>query len=165
MARHYGIGFVLEPPGHPGPTGATYVRTIAGEPLSACPAPPWPPSPRAAPPPTARPVPLASTRPTYSSITVTTHSPVASTLYVHEDAYPGWHVSVDGHPQAFSLHDGVMLKIDVPAGTHVVTLRYLPASFEWGVALAAAVALGLSTWVALDVRRRRQATREAPAAQ
>jgi hypothetical protein len=157
VARHFGIGFVLEPPGHAGPTGTTYVTTIDGEPLYRVPGAALATlAPRGAPADGAGSLPLRTTRPTYASIQLTTRSARATTLYVHEEAYPGWHVSVDGHPTAFSLYDGVMLKLDLPAGSHVVTLRYQPASFLWGIALALAAALGLTTWLALDARRGRR---------
>jgi len=159
VARHYGVGFVLEPPGAPGPSGTTYVTTIDGEPLYKVPGAGLATlEDRGSPADNVDATAVPVIRPTNSTMRVVTRRDHATTLYVREEAYPGWHVTVDGRPRPFSLFDGVMMKIDLPAGRHVVTLRYLPASFLWGIVVALTTALLLGTWAVVDAlghRRRR----------
>ena len=76
----------------------------------------------------------------------------------------GWTATVDGRPAPLVSVDGALMGVFVPAGDHVVRLRYLPKSFVagaavTGIALAAAVvALVVPAWLS----RRRSGARTAP---
>jgi hypothetical protein len=69
-------------------------------------------------------------------------------LVVAQPWYPGWHATIDGEPAPLLRANSAFLALDVPAGTHEVELTYRPASWIWGLRLAAAgLALALaSVW-------------------
>jgi hypothetical protein len=72
----------------------------------------------------------------------------------------GWTATVDGHDAPVVRTDGLVLGIPVPAGEHVVRLRYRPPGLPLG---AAASAGSLLVLLAVDpVRRRVIARREHP---
>ena len=83
-------------------------------------------------------------------------------LVVSEIAFPGWRAFVDGVETPILRADYMLLGVEVPAGSHQVTLSYEPWSARIG-ALATALGLaGLLTVLALWLRRglgRRVATR------
>lgn len=57
--------------------------------------------------------------------TITTSSPVPAVLTVRTFFFPGWRATVDGRATAIeAAHDSGMMKIDVPAGTHEVRVRF-----------------------------------------
>ena len=67
-----------------------------------------------------------------------------SLLVVSMNRSAGWTATVDGRPTPLVSVDGALMGVFVPAGDHVVRLRYLPKSFVvgaavTGIALAAAV--------------------------
>ena len=157
MARHFGVAFVLEPPGAPGPPGTTFVKTIRGEGLFSVPGGGLATlSAQGAPLDDAGAHVLSVARPAFSKLVIDARAAVPSTLYVHEEASAGWHVSVDGRPVPFARYDGVMLKITLTKGNHHVALSYLPASFTWGVVLALLTLVALGGWIAVDRRRPRR---------
>ena len=57
---------------------------------------------------------------------------------------PGWHGSIDGKPLPLQAFSGIMMQSRVPAGRHVIVLRYWPDAFSAGLVLAALSALGLA---------------------
>jgi uncharacterized membrane protein YfhO len=74
---------------------------------------------------------------------------------------PGWHASIDGRPVPLSRFAGVMLQVDVPAGKHTVDLYYWPATFTFGIVLAAGAAAGLiASLIVSRARRRRDPSTE-----
>jgi hypothetical protein len=78
---------------------------------------------------------------------------VASELW-----YPGWRAEVDGGERRIMRADGVLRAVEVPAGTHRVTMTYRPT--HWGAAVAASAAgvlLLAGVSLAALVRRRRRA--------
>ena len=81
-----------------------------------------------------------------------------SLLAVAESYYPGWNATLDGRPipilRANYLSQGVV----VPAGKHVIEMKYEPASFRNGVILSVAGLfglLGLFVWWRRGVRTHR----------
>jgi len=81
-------------------------------------------------------------------ITCTTTSD--QTLIIHEYAFPGWEATVDGQQQ--SLERTGFLTVDVPSGTHKISLRYRP----WTLIITSVLSLvgwiaafSLLIWVAL----------------
>ncbi len=83
---------------------------------------------------------------------MTTTSTHPTELYVHVTDAPGWHVDVDGRSVGFDSWNGLMIRLDLLAGHHVVLLSYLPASFQWGIVFAGFAVLGLVAWVVLEMR-------------
>ncbi len=73
-------------------------------------------------------------------------------------AWPGWKAKVDGEAAPTIPYNHAFLAVRVPAGTHRLTLRYLPDGFVYGAALSAG-ALAVSAFVLL--RRRRSGPRDA----
>ena len=86
-----------------------------------------------------------------SSISMHTSSRIATTLYLHVTDDPGWHLSVDGRPAALHHWNGLMMDVQLPPGRHVITVNYLPESFDFGLALAAVAAVALSAWILLEM--------------
>ena len=78
---------------------------------------------------------------------MTTTSTHPTELYVHVTDAPGSHVDVDGRSVGFDSWNGLMIRLDLLAGHHVVLLSYLPASFQWGIVFAGFAVLGLVAWV------------------
>ena len=80
-------------------------------------------------------------------------------LIVNESWAPGWRAAVDGQPVALWRANYLVQSVGVPAGTHIVTLRYDPGSVRWGLVIsltATAVAGASAAGYLLAVRRRRR---------
>ncbi len=82
-----------------------------------------------------------------------TRADAMSLLAVSMNGSSGWTATVDGRPTPIVAVDGALMGVFVPAGDHVVRLRYLPRSFVAGAAVtgtalaAAMVALVAPVWV------------------
>jgi Bacterial membrane protein YfhO len=159
-ARTYGVGFVLEPRGTPGPTGAVFDRVIDGESLYRVPAAGLATvsasgagGARFA----AAGRPVAATRPSPRSVRVVTDATRPEVLRLHLSAVPGWLATIDGHPLALEPYATVMLQARVPAGHHVIELSYWPRTFTLGIGLAALSVLGLAGGLVVGTVRRRRA--------
>lgn len=69
--------------------------------------------------------------------------------------YPGWEAAVDGNPVEILRADATFRAVAVPAGEHVVVLRYKPRSFLLGAGLSAAtIVLGAVAAVLLLGKRK-----------
>jgi uncharacterized membrane protein YfhO len=55
--------------------------------------------------------------------------------------YPGWNAWIDDTPTKLFPTDLLFRGVYVPAGEHLVELRYQPASFLYGVLISSAAAL------------------------
>jgi len=159
-ARRYGVGFVLEPKGAPGPPGAQFDASIGDEGLYRIPgaaAATLTPLPTGAGPSnvTAVGTPVAVSYPGPSEWRIVTKTTEPELLELRLTDVPGWHASLDGKPLGLERFSGIMLQAHIPAGSHVVELRYWPESFTVGLACAAASAAGLALAVAVGWRRRR----------
>jgi hypothetical protein len=75
-----------------------------------------------------------------------------TTLVVADPFFPGWRFRLDGRAAGGSGVPGEPMTLAVPAGAHRVELRYAPASFTAGVAIAA-VCLAVAVWLARGSRR------------
>ncbi len=159
QARLYGVGYVLELAGTPGPTGSVLAARIGNEDLYRIPgaaAATFTPSagthetaPRSSP--------VSVSHPDPATWSMTTVAPVPGTLQLRLTDVPGWTATVDG--SAVPLHQaaGVMLRLEVPAGRHRVELHYWPRLFTLGIGLAALSALALvlaGAWACRTARRR-----------
>jgi hypothetical protein len=82
-----------------------------------------------------------------------------ATLVLANPHFPGWSAVLDGRPVAERPAAGAPWRVAVPAGRHVVEVRYRPASFRAGLILAGLAAVSLASWAWRDVRRGSQEAR------
>jgi hypothetical protein len=166
VARSYGISYVLEPPHTAGPRGSTFVEDIDGEGLYAIPGSfratlvPLTSS-RTLPPVDASGTSVNVSQPDPASWHMTTRSSVPSVLRLRLTDVPGWHATVDGRAVQLEKYSGVMLQVKLPAGRHVVVLRYWPNSFSDGIAaacVAVLVLLSMAVVGLVQIARRRRAS-------
>jgi hypothetical protein len=152
LAQRYGIGFVLTKSGISVPPGMTTVAVIAGETLSRVP-----------------------DSETFSFIAgagdqvlqatsnddgawkLETTGSSSGTLALRITAEPGFAASIDGRPLALKSLDDVMFEARIPAGRHVITLKYLPARLELGIAAALVALLAMLAAGGVMMLRRRRA--------
>lgn len=80
-----------------------------------------------------------------------------ATIVVQQSFQPGWEATIDGRPTAIMAADVLFQAVEVPAGKHVLALRYRPASVTIGEATSAVAALGLAGWALVLFARRRRA--------
>ncbi|HVM63687.1 MAG TPA: YfhO family protein [Acidimicrobiales bacterium] len=158
IARRYGIAYVLELPGHPGPTGSVHVGTVGGEELFRIPgaafAVAYPLPPGSAPPSIdAVGTPVMRSQPDASRWSMHLQAPTAQLVRIHLTAVPGWHATIDGHPLALKPYTNLMFEARIPPGSHTVELSYWPSAFSAGLLLAVLSALGLAGLVFLSRRR------------
>ncbi len=166
-ARRFGIGYVLEAPGVPGPRGGAYVGTFAGEGLYRVPgagaavlvAAPGHGQPAAGA--SGHPVPVSMPNP--STWRVVTDAPGPTVLRLHLTDVPGWRATVDGAPLTLRRWSGLMLEARLPPGRHVVVVTYWPRRFSLGLVAAALAVAGLAASVFVDGARRRARRRRADA--
>ncbi|MEX2622089.1 MAG: hypothetical protein WD250_17915 [Egibacteraceae bacterium] len=78
-------------------------------------------------------------------------------LVVLQEALDGWRATLEGQPVDVVRVNHLFVGVVVPPGGGVVELRYVPAGWSVGVALAAAAALSLLVGSAWGVWRRRRA--------
>jgi Bacterial membrane protein YfhO len=161
-ARLYGISYLLEPPGVPGPRGSVFDRRVGNEGLYRVP------GAAVATLVALRPsgslpgiyaigAPVAVAHPSPSSWRMVTDSPSPSVLRLRLTNVPGWRATIDGKPVDVSPFARTMQQVRVPPGRHVVELHYWPKAFSVGVILAFCAVLGLATLLILGrVRSRRQ---------
>lgn len=176
-ARRFGVGYVLEAAGHPGPPGSVFVTRIdvptiakprygafsqaSSEDLYRIPG-SWlasavAPGRSGREPPADAPgtdVPVDQHDP--SEWRMTTDFSTERVLHLHLTDYPGWSATIDGRPLPLRTLAGTMLEATVPSGRHVVVVRYWPATFRLGLWLCAAAAVVLGGWIVVDERRLRR---------
>jgi hypothetical protein len=79
-------------------------------------------------------------------------SPARAYLVTSEANYPGWRAFVDGRPQPLFMTNIAFRGLPVPAGRHIVTMRFAP-TILWqgagvsGVSWAGLAALSLGNWI------------------
>ncbi len=161
VARRFGVGYVLELPGFSGPSGSVFVGHVGTESLYKIPgvaAATQVPLSRggAVPGDDARGRPASVTYPTPASWKVVTHSSQVVMLRLRLTDTPGWHATIDGRALSLEPFDKVMLQARIPAGRHVVMLRYWPTTFTLGIVFATGGAVGLAAMLLLGAWRRRR---------
>jgi hypothetical protein len=70
------------------------------------------------------------------AIRLRTTSDAAGLLVLSEVFYSAWHAYVDGAPTTISVADHALRAVSLPAGEHVVELRYESAALQVGLALS-----------------------------
>ena len=159
LARLYGVAFILEPPGTPGPPGTKHVATLRGEGLYAVPD-----SGRATLVALGKKGPSVvqpSSQPSPSSWRVEVNAARPSMLQLRVSNVPGWQARIDGRPLKLRPFEYAMLEARVPSGHHVVTLTYRPRLWSIGLLLSVTTLVVLmGALVVAAVRARRRAQRE-----
>jgi hypothetical protein len=161
LARLYGVSFVLERVGTPGPQGGIFDKTVGNEDLYRIPdsgAATLTPltADGGVPASGARSTPVQVTHPSPASWKMVTDADSQQMLRLRLTDVPGWHASIDGRPVPLRRFAGVMLQIELPPGRHTVVLRYWPAAFTVGIILAAGAVVGLLVAFAVGIDRRRR---------
>ena len=72
-----------------------------------------------------------------------TDAPAPAFLVTSETAYPGWHAWIDGQPRAPVLTDVAFRGLPVPAGRHIVKMRYDPELLSRSAWISLAALAGL----------------------
>lgn len=170
LARLYGVGFILEPPGAQGPPGTAFVRRVGDEtlyrvpgasaavlvakrPLQSEPS-QW-----------AEGTPQVVSNPDPASWRMAVRAPAPSVLRLHLLSVPGWHATIDGRPLVLRGFGGTMLEADIPAGSHLIALHYWPAAFTVGIALGGATVVTFLLALAVALLGRRRTAAPLPALQ
>jgi Bacterial membrane protein YfhO len=87
---------------------------------------------------------------------LTVQTGAAGLLVLSEIYDPGWRAFVDGRSVPLLVADHILRAVAVPAGTHVVELRYETPALLVGSAISlATIAVLLTSAVLVDRRRRR----------
>ncbi len=88
----------------------------------------------------------------------TVHPPLL--LVLTDVYYPGWTVTVDGHPAPIDRVDYLLRGVPLTAGTHRIVFSYEPASFTagWIISALAVIAILSALVVGIIARRRRPGT-------
>ena len=159
-ARLYGISYLLEPNGVSGPKGSVFDRQIGNEDLYRVPG-------AAAatlvairsngslPGKYAAGTTIKVSHPNPNAWTMSTIATAPSVLRLRLSDVPGWHATVDGKTVRLHQFAGIMMELRVPAGQHLVELRYWPNTFTTGIVLALCSLLGLVIVPILPHLRRR----------
>ena len=161
LGRLYGVSYVVEPAGTPGPRGGVFDKVVGGEDLYRIPnsgvatltplgADGRTPSDNAIG------TPVTVTHPDPSSWRVVSHAADRRVLRLRLTNVPGWHASIDGRSVPLRSFAGVMLQVDVPAGRHTIDLYYWPAAFTAGLVVAGVAIVGLVGAAAFEWDRRRR---------
>lgn len=161
-AKVYGVSFLLEPPGRPGPAGGVRALSLGGETLYRIPgaaqATTVPLSYYGVPIPTVfqgQPDPVVVHSPTSWSVVVKSKTP--QFLRLRLSAVPGWHATIDGRGLPLGTWaSGAMLDARVPAGTYVVRLQYWPSLFSTGIHIVLIAVLLMAVGVAVAWFRTRR---------
>ena len=160
LARLYGVSYVLERAGTPGPRGSVFDKVVGGEDLYRIPnaglatLTPLDVDHRL-PPDSAPSKPVSVTHSSPSSWKLVSNASGRRVLRLRLTDVPGWHASIDGQPVPLQRFAGVMLQVEVPAGHHTIELYYWPATFTAGLALAGCAVVSLVGVAAISRRRRR----------
>ena len=164
QARRYGVGYVLELPGKPGPTGAVRVGTVGDENLYRIPG---------ASSATLTPIaakgqlpaddapgrPVAVSHQSPSSWQMTTAGDQEQVLRLRLTDEPGWRATIDGKPLKLVPYADVMLQAVIPPGDHSIELHYWPPLFTLGLILAACAAAVLLTVSIMAMVKARKSSR------
>jgi len=148
-ARLYGISYLLEPSGVPGPEGSLFDRKIGNEDLYRVP------GAAAATLVALRPngslpgkfafgAPVRVAHPSPNTWRMVTNTTTPSVLRLRLSNVPGWHATIDGKPANLRQFARIMLQVRVPAGRHLVELQYWPNTFTVGIILALCSVFGLA---------------------
>ncbi len=92
---------------------------------------------------------------TLSSLRLSVDAPRDGYLVVNEAWFPGWSATVDGESTPVLRGNVLMQALEVPAGKHVVELRFRPGYVLYPLAVAAFAWCAALAWALASLRRRR----------
>lgn len=154
LARQFGVGYVLEPPGTAIPAGMQHVATLDGEELLHVPGSGLitvgPPSAAPGAPETV----LRNRSSDPDAITFNVDLKEPEIVRFHVTNFPGWQASVDGHPLRLQTWDDTMLSANLGPGRHHLTLLYRPKAFNVGLLMSSICAVTLVIGVLVSLRTR-----------
>ena len=167
LARRYGVAYILEPHGSPGPQGGVFDRMVGDEDLYRIPGAAAAtltalPGTGGLPGPDARGTPVTVSHPNPADWKLVTHATRPSVLRLRLTNLPGWQGTIDGRRLPLLTFSGTMIQARVPAGTHTVELHYWPSAFSAGLGLAGAGVLGLGAIPVVGRIRRRSSVPTTP---
>jgi Bacterial membrane protein YfhO len=82
-------------------------------------------------------------------------SPAAAFMVVSEVWYPGWKAFIDGKKTEIFRTDYLLRGVSMPAGEHVLTMKFDPPLFKLG-AVVSSLALLFMAWLIIRERRKRR---------
>jgi hypothetical protein len=160
VAREFGVQYVLEVPGTPGPPGSISAGHVGDEDLYRIPG-----SGQATvaplvngklPADTVAGTPVVVQHQSPSQWHIKTASASPQVLRLHLTAAPGWTATIDGRPLALDTYAGMMLQARIPAGRHTINLQYWPKTLTLGIVLALLSAACLIALLIVSSRRHRR---------
>lgn len=102
---------------------------------------------------------------TTDGLTLNVDMASAGVVVISQSFANGWNASVDGKSSPLYLTDGILQGVPVPAGLHLITLKYEPRSLMvglWTSGVSAALLAGIWVYWARDRRRLRAERALAP---
>ena len=91
---------------------------------------------------------VATVRYTGPEVTLQLSAAAPGFLASSEVSYPGWRAYLDGSEVPIYVTDGAFRGVNVPAGSHVVSFRFVPRIVWWGAGISAGFLLALS-WISM----------------
>ena len=98
-----------------------------------------------------------------SRVTIATNMQTRGLVVLADLWDKGWNAYLDGRPVPILRADHALRGVEVPPGQARLEFRYEPASFAWGLRLAAVGLAAGAGWLAAGLWRRRPAPAVAPA--
>jgi hypothetical protein len=95
-------------------------------------------------------------RRTLSSVRFTVNAPAAGYVVVNETWFPGWRATVDDRPAPILRGNVIMQAVEVPAGRHVVELRFRPGYVLYPLAVALLAWTAAAGWALRGLGRRQR---------
>ncbi|HEV2435177.1 MAG TPA: YfhO family protein, partial [Verrucomicrobiae bacterium] len=86
-------------------------------------------------------------------IHLTVEAPAPALVVVAQAFYHDWHAYVDGQPVPLLRANHAFQALEVPAGRHEVTLRYVDWMFRLGAVISALTLLGCLTGLFMQPRK------------
>jgi hypothetical protein len=95
-----------------------------------------------------------------NALTVRFSSPAPAWLFLSEKYYPGWFATIDDTPVAIHRANVAFRAVQVPAGSHVLEMRYRPDSARIGLAITLSALAGLLVAYVRGLRARKRGVDE-----
>jgi hypothetical protein len=92
-----------------------------------------------------------------NSLLIEVNASQAGFLVLADQFYPGWTAQVDGKPAQILRANCFGRAVELAPGKHLVSFNYRPASFYWGLALAAVSASWMLILFVIELKGRRNA--------
>jgi uncharacterized membrane protein YfhO len=87
-------------------------------------------------------------------VVVEVDTPAPAFLVTSEAHYPGWRAFMEGRELAFHYTNVAFRGLPVPAGRHLILMRFAPPLFKRAAALSAVAWLAAAGFIVVSLRRR-----------